>query len=282
MKLNINFLQTGGVPLTNDLMSNIMEAIQLYDVLGDVAGNLTILSGGDPVSGSVNTVNPGIVVIDGEVLPFEGGAIAANVFIHESTQNETFEDQTSKVLIRRRSVKFGNSFPPNQYSWTDFVRLQTLKGIQESLDQKANQSQVDNHETRLQRLELKTAPIENGGVAFIFRRPASEVPPGWKECTDLRRKTIFGYDPTGGSSWSTLNHEGGAETVSILKDNLPAIKLKTSILQPYGSNSGNGGFDGGSNQWNWKMLETENLGTSAPLNILNPYRLVNFIEPNFQ
>lgn len=45
MKLNINFLQTGGVPLTNDLMGDIMSAVKFYDVLGELAGNLTIISG---------------------------------------------------------------------------------------------------------------------------------------------------------------------------------------------------------------------------------------------
>lgn len=282
MKLNIEFLQTGGVPLTNDLMANIMEAIKLYDVLGSVAGHMTILAGCEPIAGNTNTISPGVVAVNDEVLFFEGGAMSTNVFVHEQTQNEIFEDQTSKILVRRKTVKFGNSVPPNQYTWADFVKLQTLKGIQVSLDQKANQSQVDNHEIRLQRLELKTAPIENGGVVWFFRKPASQIPAGWKECTDFRKKTIFGYDPTDPGVWSDLNHQGGTSTITLKKENLPAIKIKTNVLQPYGGNSGNGGFDGGSNQWNWKNMESENLGSSEPIDILNPHRLVNFIEPNFQ
>lgn len=282
MKLNIEFLQTGGVPLTNDLMANIMEAIKLYDVLGSVAGHLTILTGCEPVAGSANTVSPGVVALNDEVLFFEGGQITANVFINEQEISKTFQDQQNKVLIRKRTVKFGNTVPPNQYAWTDFVRLQTLKGIQESLDQKANQSQVDNHEVRLQRLELKTAPIENGGVVFLFRKPASQIPAGWKECTDFRKKTIFGYDSTDPGVWSDLTHQGGTSTITLKKENLPNIKIKTEVLQPYGGNSNNGGFDGGTHQWNWVNRESENLGSSEPIDILNPHRLVNFIEPNFQ
>ncbi len=282
MKLNIEFLQTGGVPLTNDLMAKIMEAIKLYDALGSVAGHMTILAGCDPVAGSANTVSPGVVAINDEVLYFEGGEKTPNVFVNEVEISKTFQDQQNKVLIRKRTVKFGNAAPPNQYTWADFVKLQTLKSIQESLDQKANQSQVDNHEIRLQRLELKTAPIENGKVVFLFRKPASEVPLGWKECTDFRKKTIFGYDPTDPGAWSDLTHTGGSATITVKKENLPSVRIKINAIQPYGPNMNLGGFDGGSNQHNNKILESEPLGNNEPIDITNPHRLVNFIEPDFQ
>lgn len=282
MKLNIEFLQTGGVPLTNDLMANIMEAIKLYDVLGSVAGHMTILAGCDPVAGSANTVSPGVVAINDEVLYFEGGEKTPNVFVNEVEISKTFQDQQNKVLIRKRTVKFGNAAPPNQYAWADFVKLQTLKGIQISLSEKADQSQVDDHETRLQRLELKTAPIENGKVVFLFRKPASEVPLGWKECTDFYKKTIFGYDPTDPGSWSDLTHTGGSATITVKKENLPSVRIKINAIQPYGPNMNLGGFDGGNNQHNNKILESEPLGNNEPIDITNPHRLVNFIEPNFQ
>ena len=282
MKLNIEFLQTGGVPLTNDLMANIMEAIKLYDVVGSMAGHMTILAGCDPIAGSINTVSPGVVAINDEVLYFEGGIITANVFVYEQEISKSFQDQQNKVLIRKRTVKFGNSLPPNQYAWTDFVRLQTLKSLQQSLAQKADQTQVDNHEVRLKMLELKTAPIQNGKIVFLFRKPASEIPAGWKECTDFYKKTIFGYDPNDPGQWSDLTHTGGTATITLKKENLPTVKIRTNVLQPYGSNNNNGGFAGGNNQWNWQNRESETLGNSEPIDITNPHRLVNFIEPNFQ
>lgn len=281
MKLNIEFLQTGGVPLTNDLMANIMEAVKLYDVIGSIAGHMTILYGCDPVSGSTNVVSPGVVAINDEVLFFEGGIITANVFVSEQEISKTFQDQQNKVLIKKRTVKFGNSVPPNQYAWTDFVKLQTLKDIQEILSQKVNQSDFDILKAEVERLKLKTAPIENECIIMLFRKPASEIPLGWKECTDFRKKTIFCYDPNDPGVWSDLTHQSGTSTITMKKENLPAIKIKTNVLQPYGGNSNNGGFDGGSNQWNWVNRESENLGNSEPIDILNPHRLVNFIEPNF-
>lgn len=274
-------MQTGGVPLTNDLMERIMEAIRLYDSVGDLAGHMTIISGCDFISGSTTTVNPGVVAINGEVLPFEGGIIDMNVFVHEEQILKTFQDQTNKILIKKRTVKFGNSVAPNLFPWAEFTKLQTIKSIQLSLSEKADKITVEALENRVKKVELKTAPIENGGVAFIFRKHASEIPAGWKECTDLSGKTIFGYnqfDP----DFSNFGLSFGSKSVTLTKNNLPKFKVRTSIVQPYGGNQGLGGFDGGGNQWNYKNLDSEQVGNDEAFKILPPYSIVLFIEPNFQ
>lgn len=281
MKFNIEFMQTGGVPLTNDLMQRIMEAIRLYDSVGDLAGHMTIVSGGDLVAGSTTTVNPGVVAINGEVLPFEGGLIDTNVFVHEEQILKSFQDQTNKVLIKKRTVKFGNSVAPNLFPWAEFTKIQTIKNIQQTLSEKADKITVEALEKRVKKVELKTAPIENGGVAFIFRKPASEIPAGWKECTDLSGKTVFGYnqfDP----DFSSFGLSFGSKTVTLTKNNLPKFRVRTSVVQPYGNNQGLGGFDGGGNQWNWKNLDSEQTGNDEPFKVLPPYEIVLFIEPNFQ
>lgn len=281
MNFKIEFLQTGGVPLTNDLMQRIMEAIKLYDVVGDLAGHMTIIAGCDLVPGSTTNVNPGVVAINGEVLPFEGGIIDTNVFVHEEQILKTFQDQTNKVLIKKRTVKFGNAVAPNLFTWANFVRLQTLKSIQESLATKADKTDVELIKKDVELLKLKTAPIKNGGVAFVFRLPASEIPLGWKECTDLRGKTVFGYnefDP----DFSNFGVPGGAKTVTLTKNNLPKFKVRTSVVQPYGGNSGNGGFKGGDNYWNNQTRESEEIGNNEAFKILPPHEIVLFIEPNFQ
>lgn len=281
MKLNIEFLQTGGVPLTNNLMAQIFESIKLYDSIGDLAGHMTIISGCDFVSGSTTTVNSGVVAINGEILVFEGGIIDTNVFVHESQVYKTFQDQTSKVLVKIKTVRFGNSVAPNLFPWTEFVKLKTIKSLQASLAGKADKITVEALEKRVKKVELKTAPIENGGVAFIFRKPASEIPLGWKECTDLSGKTVFGYnqlDP----DFSSFGLSFGSKTVTLTKNNLPKFKVRTSIVQPYGNNQGLGGFDGGNNPWNWKNLDSEQVGNDEPFKVLPPYEIVIFIEPNFQ
>ena len=278
MKLNIEFLQTGGVPLTNDLMDQIMQAITLYDVLGSVVGHMTILSGCDAVAGSTTQLNPGVVSINDEVLYFEGGLISTNVFIYEENQTEVFEDQSLKVLVKKRSVRFGNGVAPNSFVWADFVKLQTLKNIQLT---KANQSDLEALEDRVEILEQKTAPIINGGVVFIWQKPVADIPQGWKECTDLQGKTVFGLD-SANPNFNQLWNEGGSTTKSIAKTNLPALSATFGIIHPYSGSNASGGFDGGSNIWKNQNITINVGGSSTPMDVMNPYRVAVFIEPDFQ
>ncbi|MEG2335813.1 hypothetical protein, partial [Chryseobacterium sp.] len=242
MKLNINFLQTSGVPLTNDLMATIMEAIKFHDVLGDIVGHLTIVSGGDLVAGSTTVVNPGVVAINGELLPFEGGTIYPNVFIHTQDFTETFEDQTNKVLVQKKMVKFGDS--PVVFPWTGFLKLQTLREMQISLDGKADQSDLDDVIERLEVVELKTAPIINGGIVWIWNLPVVDIPVGWKECTDLRGKTVFGRNPDD-DTFSDLGNTGGNKSIIQTLEQMPIHSHTYTRTLPW--SGGGGGFDGGGN-----------------------------------
>lgn len=274
MRININFLQTGGVPLTNDLMAQIMDAIATYNVLSDLAGNLTILSGCVQTG---QNISEGVVVVDGDVLYFEGGTIVPTVYVHTEQITKTFEDQTDKILIEKKTLKFGNGSV--NYSWSDFTKLKTLKEIQLLAENSVSQNAFNTLKGRVDLLEMKTAPIINGGIVMIWRKPLSEIPAGWKECTDYRGKTIVGRDPND-TDFSLLGSTGGSKTREILRANLPNFRLNSSALQPYGSNSGNGGFDGGNSYWNYKNVQSEILGDGTALQIMNPHRIVEFIEPN--
>lgn len=276
MRLNFRFMQTDGVPLTADLMDSIQEAYAIFNVIGNIAGHLTILSGCE-INGTL--VNPGIVVIDGDVIYFEGGTIYQTVFIHQEDITKVFKNQVSKVLIEKKTVKFGDS--TTTYNWADFVRIDTLKQIKEALALKANQSQVDNHEARLAVLEMKTAPIENGGVILPFRKPASEIPIGWKECTDTTGKMLIHCDPND-VDFSTLGATVGSKTVTLIKNNLPNLNTQFGVLQPYEGTPVSGGFDGGGNVWRNKTITINPGGNSEPIKVINPGKIVNFIEPNFQ
>lgn len=276
MKLDIKFLQSGGVPLTNDVMSDIMSAISIYDVLGELAGNLTILSG-CIVNGQ--NISPGIVAIEGSVLYFEGGNVVDTVFINTEKIKKTFQDQNDKELIEKKTVRFGNG--SINYNWSDFIRLDSLKKIQGDVGKKAEQSQVTNHEERIKILEMKTAPIDNGGVAFIFRKPVSSIPPGWKECLDLRGKTIFGWNPSE-YPFNNLNTDIGSKSKTIERTNLPNIRLGTGLYTNGAGYTDDWPNDNIGMGVSGSEIKTEALGNATPMDVLNPGRIILFIEPNFQ
>lgn len=287
MKINIEFLQTGGVPLTNDLMDTLQSAYQIYNVLGDLAGNFTILSGCD-ISGA--TISPGIVVINGDVLPFEGGLITSDVFIEETEILKTFQDQVDKVLIKKKIVKFGNGLVT--YPWANFVKLDTIKQIMDKANAAATQAQVSAMQTDIDLLKLKTAPIVNGGVVFPFGLPVSDIPAGWKECLDLRGKTVYGRDPND-ATFANLGNSIGSKNKTILKTNLPnagvIIYASRSTSNGWRTASGSGqpllnihaGAFSNAYEYTEQRISAP-MGDGTPMDVLSPGRIVNWIEPNFQ
>lgn len=273
MKYNFKFLQTGGVPLTNDLMSLIEEAYQIFEVLGDLAGNLTILSGCALVG---STVEPGIVAIEGKLYYFEGGLVSETVYIFKEDIQKTFQDQTDKILIEKRTVKFGNAV--TTYNWSEFVRLETLKQIQIKVNNSVTQQQLNALIADIEILKVKTAPIFNGGIVFPFRRPAIEIPAGWKECIDFRGKTIVGRDPND-SDFANLNNTIGNKTHTLTKQELPDLSARVALAPNPDSSGGNLYGRGGSVG---NVYFPVNEGGNQPHNNIQPSRIVNFIEPNFQ
>lgn len=281
MKYNFKFLQTDGVPLTNDLMQLIEEAYSIFEVLGDLAGSLTILKGCNQIG---STVEPGIVAIEGKLYHFDGGLISDTVYINLNEIKKTFQNQTEKVLIENRTVKFGNAI--TTYNWSDFVRLDTLKRIQVKVNNSVTQQQFNSLIEEIDLLKLKTAPIINGGIIFPFRRPANEIPVGWKECVDFRGKTIVGRDPND-SDFANLGNTVGVKKHTLTINEMPAhkhVQGSESLYNRFGGGVLIGGrnYVNQTNQPSYDGQNTSTEGGGEPHNNIQPSRIVNFIEPNFQ
>lgn len=285
MKLNINFLQTGGVPLTNDLMADIMSAIEIYDVIGALAGHCTIISGCE-VTG--NSVAPGVVAINGEVLVFEGGIASTHVFVDEQQIFKTFQDQNDKILITKKVVKFGLSVAPNLYPWADFVRLDTLKTMKTKLDTTVSQLDFDALVERVELLEQKTAPVINGGVVFPWRKPVNEIPPGWKECTDFRGKVIVGQDPND-SDFSVIGGTIGTKKHKLTNNELPKLTgtFNTTNLNTQTSTGIVSDVSAVTAQMSGSSVGMVHRGMKVAIgndqehNNIQPSRIAMYIEPDF-
>jgi len=284
MRLNFKFMQTDGVPLTADLMDQIQEAYAIFNVLGSIAGNLTILSGCE-INGT--SVSSGIVVIDNDVLFFEGGTINNTVYINQENIQKVFKNQVSKVLIEKKTVKFGNA--SNTYNWADFVRLKTLKEIQVLVENSVTQQQFAVALADIELLKLKTAPVFNGGVVWAFGRPANEIPTGWKEAIDIRGKTIVGHDPND-PMFSTLGANVGSKTHQLTANELPQLSGTMYTIAPandYGSgitsvqNQSTASIGGSSVAYMHKNFRIT-FGANQPHNIVQSSHIAHYIEPNFQ
>lgn len=102
----VNFEQTGGFPLETNTLSFLQTAYGQLSSLAGLGGQSYILSGCD-ITGA-NVAN-GIVVIDGEVLPFVGGPKLSRLIIDETAENKTFQDGLSKPVYYTRVAKMAAS-----------------------------------------------------------------------------------------------------------------------------------------------------------------------------
>jgi len=139
----INFVQTGGFPVKAERLQEMQTAYTPFNKFGDLAGNLTIVSGC-----TVNGINvtDGFVYINGELLKFKGGFVTENVIIIQNGSNKEFENGEIKTVHFERYVTFGTN-PDNQWAWVDFKRPFPTKDIPsdllsqlEKIDQKAAQT----------------------------------------------------------------------------------------------------------------------------------------------
>jgi len=98
----VNFEQTGGFPLETNTFSFLQSAYGSLAGLAGLGGQNYILNGCEVAGGNIAN---GTVVINGEVLPFTGGAKLARVVIEETVTEKTFEDGISKPVYTTRVAK---------------------------------------------------------------------------------------------------------------------------------------------------------------------------------
>ena len=122
----LNLTHEAGYPFDVNFLAFMQNAYSLFNHLGHLAGNLAIISGCEQTG---NTIAAGTVFINGELLPFEGGAKSDSIFIKEVTNEVTFEDGFLRPLETIRTVTFGRSTPEKTFNWEDFQRVTNLQDL---------------------------------------------------------------------------------------------------------------------------------------------------------
>ena len=108
---NLQF-HTGGFPLETETLDFLQEQSKLVMALSALGGSDTYILSGVKVENA--TVTDGIIVYEGEVIPFKGGATGTQVSIYETTENVTYQEDAdndgagdSKVAYARREARIG-------------------------------------------------------------------------------------------------------------------------------------------------------------------------------
>lgn len=153
----LNYNQVGGFPLTTRILDEIQKAYSIFNALGTIVGDKTIIAG-CITTGSL--VSDGVVNINGEVLEFRGGSTQTKVKIVEVVENLVFEDNTAKSVIKTRYVTFGTGV--GAMDWVDFKRGFATKDMAAALLGKADQSTFDALADAFALVYTKMLTIEEG------------------------------------------------------------------------------------------------------------------------
>ncbi|MDD2675380.1 MAG: hypothetical protein PHF81_10915 [Flavobacterium sp.] len=134
----INFNQVGGFPFSTNILAKLQTAFSIFNALGNIVGDLTIISGCE-VAG--DNVGNGVVYINGEVIEFRGGLAQTKVIIKEDVETLLFENQNSYPVVKNRYATFGSGV--NAINWVDFKRGFATKDIIEALALKGDKTVLD-------------------------------------------------------------------------------------------------------------------------------------------
>jgi hypothetical protein len=266
----MNFLvvnQVGGFPMTTRILDEIQKAHAVFNALGALGGELTIISG-CVVAGS--NVGNGFVYINGEVLEFRGGLAQTKVIIKEETEFLAFQNGNSNPVIKTRYATFGTGI--NAINWVDFKRPLETKNLEQTIAGKAPNTAVADLLLRVVALEKKPSNIPVGLIA-IWDRPIGDIPEGWAEHVEMRGKMPVGYnadDP----DFDNLGTSGGSKTKTLSIAEMPAHTHGFKSYIASGSNSGSGGEAAGY----FSDIETGSKGDGQSFSLMNPHRIVHFIK----
>ena len=250
----IDYNQSGGFPLSTQVLDAAQEAYKHFNAFGNFAGDLAIITGCQDSTGG--TVTDGFVAIFGELIPFVGTTKTANVVIVETGDQRGFEDGSVKSVIYSRYATFGEG--PVTYAWDDFRRPMTLFAL----------------EDRLKLIE-KAVPI---GLVAIWGLPADAIPAGWVAHTDFEGTVPVARKAGDVNFGAALGTKIGTAQVTLSQAELPNVKLNYSWLKPHVGDWGGGGFDGGSNKWGFVTEQTSSLGSGNAHTNIQPSTIVDYIR----
>ncbi|GGB14243.1 hypothetical protein [Mucilaginibacter rubeus] len=258
-----DFTQPGGFPFDQGVLQFMQDCINTAASAANLSGPMSILSGCVASGGSVSN---GVVVINGEILPFTGGVAQAKVIIMEEATSLTFEDNVSRTVKYVRTAKFGDN-GVSSYLWANFKR-NTAEGVL----------------ARLDRLEGLLRPFAGPGGMVWWKGSIENIPAGWQEVVDWRGKLPMHWDPAD-ADFDTVGKIGGAKDVTMTLDNLikhthPTNRPRTDhIGDQYEGNSLKSDDDRG--LYSGDVIATGPAGseTPTPMKTINPYVTGMWIEP---
>lgn len=120
-------------PLTSTVLGFMQAAYQMLELFGNIVGSKFILSGA--VEGGGPSYSPGVVYIDGELMPFDGGY--GQNYVRVITTNTENVIQDGSYTETNKKLVFGTG--TGQFLWSDVKRFDSVLAMMTKLESKASQ-----------------------------------------------------------------------------------------------------------------------------------------------
>lgn len=151
-----DFTITNGFPLNQAALDKMQTAYTIFNALGNIVGDKTIISG----CTGTGTVSNGVVYVNGELLEFRGGVQQTTVIIKEDVTNLVYKNGNAYPAVKIRYVQFGSGV--GQMNWADFKPGFPTKDIAAGLLGKANQNSFDALADAFALVYAKMLTVEEG------------------------------------------------------------------------------------------------------------------------
>ncbi|MDR2954401.1 MAG: tail fiber protein [Prevotella sp.] len=227
-----NFTAKDNFPVSTFTYDFLQKMAQLAGSMAQLGGQKYILSG-CTLSGT--TVSAGLIVINGEILPFESGTMKAKITIQETKDTEHYEGVDYPESYVHRVAKFADN---GEYNWADFVQVLTNKELEEKIGAIRSESPgfVKMWSGAINRLDESKYLLCDGRTVNTIDYPdlayfyGKEGESSFK-LPDLRQRFIVGYD-NGIADYDSIGKTGGEKEHTLSVNEVPSHKH----IYPWGEN----------------------------------------------
>lgn len=252
MNRRIDFSKLGGLPVTQNTLAFMQDTYNnAFGALGAFFGDMVILTGVEAQGGQYTD---GWISIQGEILPFEGGAIQPTFVIVENIATERYFDDVVKDVYYTRVARLGAG--GISYNVSDLAKVGTIKSIFYSL-----------------------CPINS--VIPYEGNPAA-IPPGWVMHNLVGGRVLVGI--SNDVDFDTLGKTGGTKTIQITDGNISHGHPLPPRADGYNGNGAQAALTiAGGLGSNFQLpVRTGNIGNANlsrdPVKIVQPYYVIGFIK----
>lgn len=217
-----NFTAKDNFPVSTFTYDFLQKMAQLAGNLAQLGGQNYILSGcTDDNNGNISE---GLIVINGEILPFEAGTKKTKITIQEIREADHFNGIDYPESYIHRMAKFADN---GEYDWADFVQVLTNKQLQDKISAVRGEPPGFKMEWtgRIDRIPdnymladgsiLRTADYPELAWYYGAENEESFTLP------DLRKLFIVGYDAAS-SDYNSIGKTGGVEKVKLTIEEMPS------------------------------------------------------------